>query len=250
MVRDFRAYLQNEFSRRLAANSQYSLRAYARALDIAPSALSAILNNKRPLTDKAIQRLAPKVGVSPQVAQKYLQSKSRPPAYQHLADDEYEVLSSGIHNALLELIKTKDFDGREETMAKRLGVPPTEIKIALQRLERLKVLDRSGGIWRDLTNGFTSRLKENYTDAARRAMQVSLLEKSIAAVKEVPIELRNHTSMTFAINPADLPEAVEKIKKFRREMDRYFDAAEEKGEVYQLSVSLFPLTKPLKGKKK
>jgi hypothetical protein len=48
----------------------------------------------------------------------------------------------------------------------------------------------------------------------------------------------------MAIDPRDLPEAKERIKKFRRELMTYL---QRKGtrfdEVYQLAISLYPISK-------
>ena len=57
------------------------------------------------------------------------------------------------------------------------------------------------------------------------------------------MERRDQTSMTMAIDTKLLPQAKEKIKKFRRDMDRLLQSSDTKDEVYHLSVSLYPVTK-------
>ena len=59
-----RKYLQNELLKRCEKNPHYSLRSFAKSLEISPSALSAILNKKRNLTDKTAKRLALKLDFS------------------------------------------------------------------------------------------------------------------------------------------------------------------------------------------
>ena len=49
--------------RRCRTNSSYSLRAFARSLKIEPSALSQIINKKRPLTEKMKLRLGSALGL-------------------------------------------------------------------------------------------------------------------------------------------------------------------------------------------
>ncbi len=53
----YRKYLKNELVRRIGINPRYSLRAFAKALQIDPSGLSKILANKRNLTFKAAEKL-------------------------------------------------------------------------------------------------------------------------------------------------------------------------------------------------
>ena len=50
--------LRQELRRRCERNPRYSIRAFARALEIHPSTLAAILAEKRPLTRKTAIRLA------------------------------------------------------------------------------------------------------------------------------------------------------------------------------------------------
>ena len=61
----FRKKLQNELLLRLKKNSNYSIRAFAKALEIESSSLSQIINGKRPLTLKMCQRLGKRLGLSP-----------------------------------------------------------------------------------------------------------------------------------------------------------------------------------------
>ncbi len=50
--------LQNEFSRRRLVNPRYSLRAFARSVEIEHSTLSQLLRGKRTMTWKSIQQIA------------------------------------------------------------------------------------------------------------------------------------------------------------------------------------------------
>ena len=62
---NFRTCLQNELINRCEKNPNYSLRAFAKSLDIGPSALSQIVRGKRKLTKKMTLRLADRLDISP-----------------------------------------------------------------------------------------------------------------------------------------------------------------------------------------
>lgn len=62
--RDFRDYLKGELERRCQKNSQFSLRGFARMLEIEPSSLSKILNGKRRVTATMLERLGKKLNLS------------------------------------------------------------------------------------------------------------------------------------------------------------------------------------------
>jgi len=58
---DFRLYLQNTLIERTSSNPSYSLRAFAKHLNIEPSALSKILNGKRRISKKMFTKISLKL---------------------------------------------------------------------------------------------------------------------------------------------------------------------------------------------
>jgi len=65
---------------------------------------------------------------------------------------------------------------------------------------------------------------------------------ALAAEKlSVPLELRDYTSMTMAINPKNLPKAKKAIEDFRNNIVKLLDKGEA-SEVYTFACQLFPLT--------
>ena len=63
--------LRRELESRQARNPSYSLRAFARALGIDPGALSAILNQRRPLSEAWCDRLIERLGLGAEEAAKF-----------------------------------------------------------------------------------------------------------------------------------------------------------------------------------
>ena len=57
--------LRTEFRRRLARNPRYSMRAFARALDVHHTTLSRILDGSRGLSHPMLRRLAARLAMSP-----------------------------------------------------------------------------------------------------------------------------------------------------------------------------------------
>lgn len=52
-----RCYLEKELRRRKAQNTRYSLRAFARDLDISPALLSMVINGHRRVTKRLIRKI-------------------------------------------------------------------------------------------------------------------------------------------------------------------------------------------------
>lgn len=252
----FRLTLQQELASRCAKNPNYSLRSFAKFLAISPAALSALLNGKRPVTVKMRNRIGFKLGYSvEQLAQFQAKAhgnskKSAEPAapFQQVSLDVFSIISEPYHYALLELLKTHDFQPEPRWLAKRLGLTASEINFAVERLERVGLLAREeSGQLIDTSSGFTTDIRDGLTSQAQRRFQTRSLEKAIQAVETQPVELRDNTSVTMAINRADLPKAKAMIKDFRRRLCQELEANPTLDEVYQLTVSFVSLTEPSKG---
>ncbi|MGE3973732.1 MAG: TIGR02147 family protein [Bdellovibrionales bacterium] len=243
----FRRLLQEELVSRCRSNPNYSLRAFARSLNIEPSALSQILSSKRPLTEKMKLRLGSVLGLSVHELNKIPNNeitKGSIVPFQHQTLDAFSVISDWYHYAILELTYLKSFEPNAQWVSRRLGITKTEAKIAVERLMRLDLLqEMPDGTWKDISeNGNLSHLTNDMTSSAARKYQCQLLEISKKAVQEVPLLQRNHTSATFAFKSQDMERAKKRITEFRRSFAQEFYNKEESDEVYQIQISFFPLT--------
>lgn len=251
--KDFRFFLQEQLETKCARNPNYSLRSFAKSLDVSPSALSALLNGKRPLTNKMMERLGLKLGLSIEELKKYKakvhgNSKlvSEPlinDQFLQVTVDTFSIISEPHHYALLELIKTQGFRWSSKWIAQRLNKTVLEVNIAIERLERVGLLERDeeGNLF-DTTNGFSTDIRDGLSSQAQRRFQERSLEQSISAVQNVPLELRDNTSMTMAINSEDMLEAKKMIKEFRRKFCTRMESSTNLNQVYQLTVSFIPVT--------
>src|SRR5438270_13729730 len=63
--KSFRLHLQEELLRRCRSNPGYSLRAFARALQVNPASLSRMLRGERVISEEMKERLAIRLGLGP-----------------------------------------------------------------------------------------------------------------------------------------------------------------------------------------
>ncbi|MGZ3775087.1 MAG: DUF4423 domain-containing protein [Pseudobdellovibrionaceae bacterium] len=145
---DFRQFLEDELARRSQNYPRYSLRAFARHLEVDSSFLSKILNGKRTVTMRTIRMFGERLNLTP---------------------DEL----------------------------KRFGEISREKKMK-------RKLDR-------------------------------LLEK-------MPTEDREQSTIMIKVDEARLTEAKERIKEFRKDLAQFLDSGVNEGKVYQISVSVFPVS--------
>jgi uncharacterized protein (TIGR02147 family) len=248
--------LKTEFEGRCRKNPKYSLRAFAKFLALDAPTLSKILNDKKRPGKKLAQRLVDKIALSPShqrdVLKDYVDLSTLEPSPQSnfrvLKDDEFQTISNWYYYAILECLELKDFEAKPEWISKRLGISLNETKIALERLQRLGLLEKVGNTWQDQTGGKTTTLSQQLTSSARQEHQRQILQKAIESLETVGPDQRDQTSMTCAVSLDDLPKAKDLIKEFRRKLSKFVNEAEKKDEVYHLSISFYPVTKDSKNK--
>ncbi|MCM2322404.1 MAG: TIGR02147 family protein [Oligoflexia bacterium] len=252
-AQDFRLYLQSELSRRAKENSSYSLRAFAKLLEVDPSALAKLLKGDRPLGPRLISRFGKSLGLAPDEIREFLDAReharSRAPSrgasvpeYQQITLDTFRIISDWHHYAILELIRVDSFRPDSRWISSALGIPVNEVNFAVERMVRSGLLEITAeGKWLDLSEVSTNLVKPYFTDAQRKH-QKQLLEKAIYALEHVPVARRDQTSITMAIDSERLGEAKERIKQFRRELAQFLSRGEKRDQVYQLAISLYPLS--------
>jgi uncharacterized protein (TIGR02147 family) len=168
---------------------------------------------------------------------------SNDPDYRQLAHDTFEVVSAWYHFAILELIRVDGFEPKPKWIAVRLGISAVEATAAVERLVRVGLLAVSPeGRWPEANDERLTVITPGESARAQRLLQRQILEKAIEALERVPISRRDQTTITMAIDVARLAEAKERIKKFRRSLAKFLSRAPMRQEVYNLSVSLYPVT--------
>lgn len=263
---DFRFFLQRELMNRCARNPLYSLRSFAKSLQLHPSTLSQILRGIRPITPSNMQKIGLTLGLSPTELDRFAtalhsthgiqqkktsESKSfEEQQLRELSGELFLVMSDWYHDAILEFTRLPSFQSNSRWVAKKLGITVSEVNMAVERLQRLEFLkiDESGQWINQLNNNTAGTndfmVNSDIISAAFRKLQKQILELSIASLEGVPKSMRSHSSMMVGFNSEDLPAIRTKIKAFRRSILAFCERKESHPQsVYQLAVSFFPITK-------
>ena len=253
-IQSFKKFLRNELISRCRKNEKYSLRAFAKSLGVPASSLSLLLNGSRPFTAHMREKIGLALGLKPAGLANYsIESGdlSESNDYQQIELSAFEVIADWYHYAILELTKVNDFMPEVKWIANALSISTQEVQVALENLTKTGFLQiTEAGQWLDQTDqGFATNISPGLTSEAAKQMQRQILDQSKKALRETPLELRDHSSLTVAVNKSQLKEAREKIKNLRRELDELFSSNSDKEEVYQLSLSLFPITNTNRSKK-
>ncbi len=245
-------FLQESFATRRRKNPKYSLRAFAKALEVPPSSLSEILSGRRPISEKAKLKMGWKLGLSSRdlgrfSAQPYVDYSFYPPSHvKQLSSDIFLAISDWYHFAILELTRVQGFESSAASVARMLGISAAEAKEAVDRLFRLGLMaaNRSGKWFNTYgQKGLISNIHPKATSEANKKMVKQILELSKRSVDTRDLKSRNHTGMTMAIHTSDLPKAIEKIKEFRRGLCAELERTADPNALYHMHIGLFPLTK-------
>lgn len=240
------AHLRTEFAARTLRNPRYSLRAFAKSLDVDASTLSALLRNKRPLSAKTAKKLIDGLDIQDPAQRRRIFTNSLDhgaapePQFSELDLETFEVISSWEHFAILAFLEISDAKTEVRAIAKALDISIDSASQAVARLEGLGLIKKISGKW-----GLTGRnlsTPSNTPSAALRKNNRQHIELSLASLERDPIDRRDITGITMAIDPQKLPEAQKLIKEFRRSLSAYLESG-NKQSVYRLNIQLFPLSR-------
>jgi len=235
-------HLREELKRRCERNPRYSIRAFARSLDIHPSTLAAILSQKRPLTPKTAERLLSSLGMDPTERQKLISSLLADGANEKPfgpAEDEAAfAASSWQHSAVLALLRTDKPPATIAAISRRLELAPVQVNEILNRLIYLGLVQPAAVGWA-LTESTLSA--ETVNEQALLASRLQLLDRAKNSLREDYPDAREFTGVTLTGSAAQVRHARELIRRFCVDLSRLMESGPS-DEVYQAVVNLFPLS--------
>ncbi|MCX6116433.1 MAG: DUF4423 domain-containing protein [Proteobacteria bacterium] len=253
-------FLSAELGRRKENNPRYSLRAFAKLLDLDPGYLSSVIARKRILSMMAAHKVSIALKLSDLETRKLLEaagtqalertiskqgftSKKSQIQIQEIDQDIYASISDMIHYLILEGTFLRDFQPDARWISRRFNVTVIEAEQAIARLIRLGLLTSSNGaIVKSSQSLITKDLSK--TNSALKASQRQILKSALKALENDPIEHRDTTGMTMSIDPKKIPLAKQMIQDFTNQLCEMLESG-ERTEVFQLSVSLFSLERNL-----
>jgi len=252
--------LRENFVERIARNDSYSLRAFARDLEISPAFLSQILNGRRKPSLRQAIRLSAKLEFDEFERNDFLRSLAniqeesakasvqrvgkRQPDVLTLELDRFRLVSDWYHGVILELMRTPDFRPSGGWIAKKIGISASEAGSAIKRLARLGLIRTEDRRWERTQSHvfFPTRHADVATKKFHRAMIGKAMD-SLSSSEQRDYEARDISGITMAIDPKRLGIAKKKIAVFRKQMSALLSKGET-SEVYQLNVQLFSLRSP------
>ncbi len=247
-MNEIQIFLSEQLSLRKKKNPLYSLRAFAKTLEVSPSHLSNILTGRKSLTPKLAHQIFHRLDVDQFLAQDLLQKivsdgdgnnfKNEP--YEILPDDQFKIISDWEHFAILSLAHIKNNKASAKWISDRLGIDNERARIAFERLKKLNYIQVNGGSFFQSTNSLHTT--SDIPSTSIRKYHQQNLQLAADKLEEVPVHLREYTSMTVDVDLKKLPRAKKMIQSFKENLSNYLCSGNS-SEVYTISIQLFPLTK-------
>ncbi len=236
--------LKKEFARRKAKNAAYTLRAFAKFLNIDHSLLSKIMREERSPGKEFIAKVGERLGLSEEEILRFQKRKAsaKKMDYFVIDDEVFGAIADYKYDVLVELIKTEDFKPDFQWLGRKIGCSAKAVEGYVEVLVSLGFLEITpNGEWRDTTKGsclFVPSLPES---KPRKKYQKELLEVSAKSLEGVPDSQRVHTSMIMASNRKKIEEAKKMIIKFRDKLCAFLEDCDDKEVIFCLQTSLFPV---------
>jgi uncharacterized protein (TIGR02147 family) len=259
---DFVMQIKKQFEVRTSKNSNYSLRAFARDLDMLPSRLSDILNYKKGLSEFSANKIAAKLGLNENetelfilsakslhargdkdktTAKTLLQKKlSSLKAIQKLNLDDFELSNNWYHLTILELLELKDCDHSLDWFAARLNLNKSVVKSALERLQKFGWIKYENKKYK--ASYELSETSYDVSSDSIKKFHEELLKKAEHSLYFDDVEEREFLNMTMAFSQKQMAEAKKYIRQFQKDFaEKFYSEVKSKDSVYQLSIQLFRL---------
>jgi len=263
---DYRAFLADLYRARKQRGLSY--RSFSRAAGLgAPNYLKLVIEGQRNLTPPMAARFADACGLKGDAAAYFQQlvefnqsttSERRNRAYARLtAFERYrrahklEMAQAAYHStwylpAIRELVASESFDEDPERIAARLwpAIKPSEARSALDTLLALGLIDRDPhGRLRQGTPVVSTGPETKGLHIAN--YHAEMMRRASDAMELVPAAARDISSLTFCVSPALFPELKRRLQEVRRELIELVEAEDDRTQVVQLNLQLFPLTRPV-----
>jgi len=239
------AFLNSQYDLRKKKNPLYSQRAFSRALGINSGKLSQYFSGARLISKSMARKIATKIELDKEQTAYFLylcevdKQNKKTPVVRQLRDDQLALIVEWYHFAILSLIATKDFRLDPAWIGRRLGIPSTVAESSLKTLERIRMI-RIEGKKVHLTPGplaTTEDVPNNFLVLSHQDTLRLVTEN----LPRVPVEKRDVSSITMALDDKKLPEAKKAIRAFRRRLAKMMVYG-KKNQVYTLNIQLFPLS--------
>ncbi len=235
---NFDEYLLSIYNEKKTKNPSYSIRAFARKLQVDQSALSKVLRKEKRFSTDIVLRCLENLGAPKELIKDIKNEENQLLGdYLEITEGTFCKLPQWKFWAYLELQKTTH-RVTDEVAAKKLNTSVDEVLIMKELLISNRLLDASGDL---ATNNKFINIDSKIDITSK--LQEEIGNISLLALKNIRKEFRYHGTILFAVNKESILQLKEKLADLQIEFCAKAVTKGEINEVYAFTSSLVPLTR-------
>ncbi|WP_415061502.1 TIGR02147 family protein [Bdellovibrio sp.] len=245
-------FLNNEFKKRKHKNARFSLRSFARLLEIDATTLGRILKGQGLPSRESVERFAAKLRLNSdeqrelldafQASKEEQKKEQKSKSFNPIDDGIFENFFEWYYPIILESLRAHATSQNLPEFLNKNHVSQQALDQAIQQLLHLKLIKMNAD--NELTKvGFGSTtIKIPTTSEKRKEIQKKYLELAMNAIDEVPFSQRENTTLTVALNKDDLCKISQIMQAARTRIGRLSEKRKDKGDtVYNITMAIYPV---------
>jgi uncharacterized protein (TIGR02147 family) len=265
---DPRVYVREELEIRQKRRPQYSMRAFARDLQISPSFLCEFLAGRQGLSRARALWIAEKIKLSGDQSEHFwdlIQAQFGFPepvkkaaavraldrsrtSGSHLALDRFHLVADWYCFVLLEILGLETAPKSLAEISRLMDVPESDLVDAVQRLKTLGFLAEEAGDSGDVRYKVMTEMTTVGDEVDNRAVQIAhqqTLRAHAEAIERKPFADRENFTSAFALPQADWPAFRRDIQKAILDtVAKYSNSSKGKDQVISLTMQAMTLLEP------
>jgi uncharacterized protein (TIGR02147 family) len=266
-------FLKEQLAERAKANPSYSLRAFARKLELSPGGLSLILARKKRFSAERAVGIARALELDAKESEYFVLlnqfTHAKNEAYRTLileklallravagqgsasetsvlSVDRFRLISEWYGLACLELVTcVSPSQGKwnSRLIAERLTITPAEADAMIERLKRLQLIEETTpGVY--VRKAHSVAVTSETPNDAIRSYYEGVHGHSSASIRSQGPDTKSIGAQVFAFDPADLPQVKKLTDEFLLGLNEIATRGKNRSEVYQAIANVFRLSAP------
>lgn len=262
LQQDYRSVLKNALVAKDEGRENLSLRALSKKLEVSTSFLSEVLNGKKGISVELAFKIAIKLNFTNVETQTFCLlvqlDQEQDPAFREkllerlndlnpqrkthdLSADVFKSIAEWHHAAILELTYLMGFRSTPESIASYLGISKTDAELAVDRLERLELIERDSRGQLKKTHNYL-KTEAKVPVAAFKTFHAQVLHKAAGALQTFAPNERVSATDVLAFDSKHIDRVSRLAREFASAVLKLSERSKVKDSVFALSTHFFPLT--------
>ncbi len=232
--------IKHDLSEIKRKNPRYSLRAYSRKIGVGFGSLSDLINMKRPLSPQVGKKILEKLVLEKEQRQRFagLIERDLTRKITLLTGDAAPLIENWYYFAILNLLELDFSPKTVPELSERLGLPQPKVKKSIDYLLRWGFLKKIETGYIVTTNSWQTT--DGIPSESVRKAHLDGLAIAEKAIREIPVEKRDMTSLVFNGNSRQLEKVKIEIRKFLQKVHKIMSTGDA-DTVYKINTQLFPI---------